>query len=476
MSKKSLTNLNQKEKILLSSLRVNNFLTHISSISEIYTKYYSELAILKTKLVDKQIKKNNFHQEKTKLKQQRNNKINNLKFLYKEFHTLYKHLKHRFSNDNEHLKILNDNFIFIKESILYRGGKNRKYFSHDIQEYERMNNKPILFVRNLTKYYFKKKIPNIDSLNFEVYPGEFHAFIGANGAGKTTTIKCLITSYFNWSGTILIKGIKNWLESAKTKIGYIPEKAVFPEGFTTFDYLKWMVMLSGIKEKEAKKITENQLKSIGMWNMRHREPNSFSSGQKKKVLLSQTLIHNPDIIIMDEPVANLDPKARIDFFDTLLELKKQQKAIFISSHVLAELDMYADSLTILDGGKIIYSGKKEKLLKKYDTKKYFLSIAHKNANVIEAYLNRNKFKFNSNRTEESIQYEVKFKSKQDPEKMLKYLSSKKVYFTSFYKIKPSLEDIYRKLIILGSKDTMAENVANNRTEGLTKVSHFNKIY
>jgi ABC-2 type transport system ATP-binding protein len=86
-------------------------------------------------------------------------------------------------------------------------------------------------------------------------------------------------------------------------------------------------------------------------------------------LLAQALVHNPDIIIMDEPAANLDPKARSEFFSSLMKLKKEGKAIFISSHILAEIDKYADSATILDGGKIIFSGGKCELMKFFNTNK-----------------------------------------------------------------------------------------------------------
>ena len=135
-------------------------------------------------------------------------------------------------------KRVNETQKIINEIVNKRGSKCYKYFLSDIKKYEQLSEKPILYVRNLTKYYKSKKTPTISALNFNVYPGEFHAFIGANGAGKTTTIKCLITSYYNWSGTILINGKKNETEAAKKNIGYIPEKASFPECFSTFSYLK----------------------------------------------------------------------------------------------------------------------------------------------------------------------------------------------------------------------------------------------
>lgn len=417
-----------------------------------------------------------YNKQKRKIKDTLNERVANLKYMLDQVEQYALAYKKKYPDKKDDLKLIDTNLAYLREAILYRGSKNHKYFTSDLIEYQQMKKKPILFVRNLTKFYSRKKVPNIDNLNFDVYAGEFHAFIGANGAGKTTTIKSLITSYYNWSGTILINGIKNLEEAAKKKIGYIPEKAVFPDGFNTYDYLKWMVMLSGLNKEQACKVTEQQLKSIGMWNMRHRSPNTFSSGQKKKVLLSQTLIHDPDIIIMDEPVANLDPKARIDFFDNLMELRKRGKAVFISSHVLAELDMYADALTILDGGKIVYSGLKSTLLKRYDTGKHFLSIPITRQKLVEAYLNKNKVKMVSNHNGNNIEYELKFKNDKASEDFVRYLSNKKIVFDSFYKIKPSLEDIYRKMIVLGSKDTMQENMAANRTEGSTNVAHFGKTY
>jgi ABC-type glutathione transport system ATPase component len=115
----------------------------------------------------------------------------------------------------------------------------RKYDVNSIQEYANIKTqKPILYVRNLSKKYFGKKQAAVNNISFDVYPGEFHAFIGANGAGKTTTIKCLIGAYANWSGTVLVGGQKNNKESAKRKLGYIPENARFPDRFSALKYLE----------------------------------------------------------------------------------------------------------------------------------------------------------------------------------------------------------------------------------------------
>ncbi|OAV63738.1 ABC-type transporter ATP-binding protein EcsA [Bacteroidales bacterium Barb6] len=142
--------------------------------------------------------------------------------------------------------------------------RTHKFAERDMQEYQKLTKQPILFVRHLTKKYFGKSQPAVNDISFDVYPGEFHAFIGANGAGKTTTIKSLIGAYVNWKGTVLINGIKNVKEDAKKKLGYIPETARFPDKFSALQYLIWMVMLSGLNAHDAKKYSVAKLKEMHM--------------------------------------------------------------------------------------------------------------------------------------------------------------------------------------------------------------------
>ncbi len=220
-------------------------------------------------------------------------------------------------------------------------------------------NIPALEVKGFTKKYKGAKKAAVSDVDFNVYPGEFHGFIGANGSGKTTTIKSLIGAYAKFQGKINIFGLDHLSEEAKSKVGYIPEAAKFPKGYSTYKYIVYMSYLSGLSMKESKAFAEQVLKDTGLEKLKNRNPNTFSSGQKKKVLLAQALVHNPEIIIMDEPAANLDPKARIDFFDTLKKLQEKGVAILISSHILTELDKYVNALTIIDGGKVVFTGKLE---------------------------------------------------------------------------------------------------------------------
>ncbi|WP_161565705.1 ABC transporter ATP-binding protein [Mycoplasma sp. ATU-Cv-508] len=210
-------------------------------------------------------------------------------------------------------------------------------------------------IENLTKKF--KHFTAVKEVSIQVSRGAIHGFIGPNGAGKTTTIKCLISAMIPTKGRLLIQGLKADQVEAKKLVGYIPESARFPKRISTLDYLYSMALISGLTKKEAHKIAEDILKTIGLWEFRRRDPNSYSSGMKKKVLLAQSLLNNPSVLILDEPAANLDPTARAELFDDLRKLAQQGKTIFISSHVLAELQQLINEVTILNQGQVVYNSR-----------------------------------------------------------------------------------------------------------------------
>ncbi|MCU4706623.1 ABC transporter ATP-binding protein [Mycoplasma sp. CSL7503-lung] len=222
----------------------------------------------------------------------------------------------------------------------------------------------ILEVNNLKKI-FSKSNRGIDEISFSVNSGSFHAFIGENGAGKTTTIKTIIGAYTNYQGDVLINNIDIKNAEAREILGYVPEVAIFPKELTVYNYLYNLSILSNIKKEVAKERIYHYLKLFNIENLINEKPYNFSSGQKKKVLLIQALLHNPKLLILDEPAANLDPTARFELFSLLKNINKNEKiTILISSHVLAEIDKYVDSVTLIHNGQILYSGDKKESLEK----------------------------------------------------------------------------------------------------------------
>ncbi|VEU78286.1 ABC transporter ATP-binding protein [Mycoplasmopsis columbinasalis] len=197
----------------------------------------------------------------------------------------------------------------------------------------------------------------LDDVSFTIKKGQFHGFIGDNGAGKTTTIRSILGFYSNYIGKIFINSELAQLEKTKLTIGYIPEVALFPKQLTIREYLIAMARISKIPSKDVIRRVDALLADFGFNTSEfNKSPSQMSSGQKKKIMLMQALLSNPDILIMDEPVANLDPTARNDFYQLIKKLNQAGKTIFISSHILLELEQYIDSYTILKDGKVLESG------------------------------------------------------------------------------------------------------------------------
>ncbi|QJB70936.1 ABC transporter ATP-binding protein [Mycoplasma sp. 1654_15] len=221
--------------------------------------------------------------------------------------------------------------------------------------------KTILKVSNLNKIY-KNSNRGVQDINFEVLEGEIHAFIGENGAGKTTIIKAIVDAYRNYQGDILINGFKNTTPEAKKFLGYVPEKSLFPKELKTKEYLLLLAQLSNLNKKQANQDIDKFLEALNIQDLASSKPYDFSSGQKRKIALIQALIHNPELIILDEPLANLDPTSRFDFIKIIQDLRTQGKTIFLSSHNLSEIDQIVDSVTLINKGKIYYTGAKKQNL------------------------------------------------------------------------------------------------------------------
>ncbi|WFQ90559.1 ABC transporter ATP-binding protein [Mycoplasma feriruminatoris] len=220
----------------------------------------------------------------------------------------------------------------------------------------------ILKIDHLTKI-FPDTNRGVKDINMSVTSGSFHAFIGENGAGKTTTIKTIIGAFSNYDGQILINDINIKKAQAKSYIGYVPEIAIFPKELTTLQYLTYLGFLSNLDKNQLEEKIKKFLEMFNISNLINEKPYNFSSGQKKKILLIQALLHNPKLLILDEPAANLDPTARYELFSFLQKINKQENiSILISSHNLSEIDKYVDSLTLIHRGNILYSGVKTKSL------------------------------------------------------------------------------------------------------------------
>ena len=219
----------------------------------------------------------------------------------------------------------------------------------------------IIEVRNLVKYY--GNFCAVEDVSFDVYQGDVYGFLGPNGAGKSTTIRTLLSLITPTSGEIKIfnKNISSHRSEILSDIGCIVEKPDFYKYLSAQQNLEIVLRLSG-KNIPPKKIFET-LEFVGLAGREKDKVGGFSHGMKQRLGIAQALIHDPKLIILDEPTTGLDPQGIIDIRNLILKLKNEQnKTILLSSHILSEIELIANRMVIINKGKTIIQGSVKELL------------------------------------------------------------------------------------------------------------------
>jgi len=246
----------------------------------------------------------------------------------------------------------------------------------------------ILEVKNLHKSFGQFKALN--GLDLEVPKGDIFGFLGSNGAGKSTTIRCILTLIKPDEGDILYNNvsIKNNREAFLRNIGCIVEKPDFYINISAWKNLEISAKMYGITP--AKNKIAETLELVGLTGKEKTLVKTFSQGMKQRLGIAQTLLHEPEIIILDEPTNGLDPNGIIDFRNIIKTLKTDfNKTIVISSHILGEMEMMVDSFIIIDKGKKIVQGRASELLSDRDMS---VIIETDNADSLYAYLATSSYK------------------------------------------------------------------------------------
>lgn len=213
----------------------------------------------------------------------------------------------------------------------------------------------------------KKKI--LKGISLDIGQGEIFGYLGPNGAGKTTTLKCILGLIFPERGNIEIFGYPHLSLQAKERVGYLPENPYFYDYLTASEFLHFYSRLSLIKEKKEKAV--ELLRLVGLEDSAHLQLRKFSRGMLQRIGLAQTLIHDPSLVFLDEPLGGLDPLGRKEIRDIIVRLKEEGKTVFLCSHILQDIEMICDRVAILVNGEIINQGRLQDLISE---KIYFTEI------------------------------------------------------------------------------------------------------
>lgn len=255
----------------------------------------------------------------------------------------------------------------------------------------------IVEIENLTKdyevgFWRKRKVRALDDLSLSVKPGQIFGFLGGNGAGKTTTIKILMTLLFPTSGTARILGSDISDVSMHRRIGYCPENPYFYDYLTASELMKYFGELLGLNSTERSRRASELLTKVGLeekdWNKQLRK---YSKGMLQRVGLAQALINEPEIVFFDEPMSGLDPIGRREIRELIIELRQKGTTVFMSTHILSDVEALCDEVAILRHGKLTATGHLDELLSRQGEQQiYEISLINLNAGQLPgSYTARN---------------------------------------------------------------------------------------
>jgi len=288
-----------------------------------------------------------------------------------------------------------------------------------------------LELKNLTKSYEKGKIV-LDHFSAALEPGVY-GLLGPNGAGKSTLMNLITQNLEPDEGEILVNGISATKMGASYRdvLGYMPQQQGLYDRFSALEFLRYFASLKGLKAKESRKRIEELLEVVNLTKARNRKLGGFSGGMKQRVLLAQALLNEPQILILDEPTAGLDPKERIRIRNYISSIS-ENKIVLIATHVVSDVECIAKEILFLRGGKLLEKETPEKLVEQMDGLVWEVIIRSDQLSRLEQVL----LVSNVNIAKEGLLVRVIAESEQMKEQQLQFgWGTQKV-------VVPTLEDVY----------------------------------
>ena len=313
----------------------------------------------------------------------------------------------------------------------------------------------MISVSNLSKNYGNVKA--VDSISFDLKDGEVVGFLGANGAGKTTTLK-MITGYLvPTNGEIKVNGldIVDNTSEIQEMIGYLPELNPLYTEMRVYDYLEFLGSIRNIKGSDFKQALSRVVDKCGLSGVVHKIIADCSKGYKQRIGLAAAMIHDPKILILDEPVTGLDPNQIVEIRSLIKSLGKE-KLVFMSSHILQEIQATVDKIIIIDKGKIVANGTNEELMSDFmgnvSLEMEVMKATKKSAQELQAKIPSVKFiSMEKSGGVQKVNFEYP-KDKDPREDIYKYAVKSKWVILKMMPQTTNLEDIFRNLTSSGESN------------------------
>lgn len=278
-----------------------------------------------------------------------------------------------------------------------------------------------LTLDRLTKQYGSKIA--IDRINATFKPG-IYGLLGANGAGKTTMMRLICDILKPTSGEVTFNGtnIREMRESYRAVIGYLPQDFGYYPNFTAMNFLLYMASLKGLNARYAKKKSLELLEAVNLSEVKNKKIKTFSGGMKQRLGIAQAFLNNPQILILDEPTAGLDPKERVKFRN-MINSYAENKIIILSTHIVTDVEYIADEILVIKNGTLLIKGKENTIIQEISGKVWECRVTRQDADRLE-----NHFIVCNSKTENG-------------EAVLRVVSDNKPCNTAV-SVSPCLEDLY----------------------------------
>lgn len=309
----------------------------------------------------------------------------------------------------------------------------------------------MLYIENLYKYY--GNFPAVQGLTLRIPKGDLFGFVGPNGAGKTTTIRIVCGLLQASSGEVSVNGMRRGSGSAEMKklkklIGYVPDFFGVYDNLKVSEYLEFYGSLNGMNYRDIQSVSNDLLALVNLSDKTDNYVDTLSRGMKQRLCVARALLHNPQLLVMDEPSSGLDPVARVEMKELLMNLQSMGKTIMISSHILADISEMCNAVGIMSNGRLIAAGKMEDILKRgIDSSKVIINICSNMEQAVKLLQENPSIAVESIKENEVVITGVDDDTKSN--QLIMYLMSRGVLIGGFHREEKSLENIFMSITKAG---------------------------